>query len=91
MSGAFGIREVIPRLPGFNRSAFDPDHLLFASTDLRGPAREPNSNPAQTIAVLDETLANLSAVPGIDEVAAANDKPLGGRVNSTTSVATFTP
>ncbi len=60
---------------------FDPDHLLFASTDLRGPVRDPNSNPAQTIAVLNETLANLRAVPGIDEVAAANDKPLGGRVN----------
>jgi predicted permease len=60
---------------------FDPDHLLFASTDLRGPVRDPNPNPARTIAVLNQTLANLRAVPGIDEVAAANDKPLGGRVN----------
>ncbi len=60
---------------------FDPDHLLFASTDLRGPARDANSNPARSIAVLNETLAKLRAVPGIDEVAAANDKPLGGRVN----------
>ena len=60
---------------------FDPDHLLFASTDLRGPARDANSSPARSIAVLNETLAKLRAVPGIDEVAAANDKPLGGRVN----------
>lgn len=60
---------------------FDPDHLLFASTNLRGPVRDPNVSPALTIAVLNETLADLRAVPGIEEVAAANDKPLGGRVN----------
>ena len=60
---------------------FDPNHLLFASTDLRGPVRDPNSNPARTLAVLNEALARLHAVPGIGEVAAANDKPLGGRVN----------
>ncbi len=60
---------------------FDPDHLLFASTNLRGPLRDPESNPARTIAVLNKTLADLRAVPGIDEAAAANDKPLGGRVN----------
>ena len=60
---------------------FDPGHLLFASTDLRGPVRDPNANPARAIAVLNETLASLRAVPGIDEAAAANDKPLGGRVN----------
>jgi hypothetical protein len=60
---------------------FDPDHLLFASTNLRGPVRDPESDPARTIAVLNKTLADLRAVPGVDEVAAANDKPLGGRVN----------
>jgi predicted permease len=60
---------------------FDPNHLLFASTNLRGPVQDPNANPARTIAVLNETLADLRAVPGIDEVAATNDKPLGGRVN----------
>ncbi|MBB5060275.1 putative permease [Granulicella aggregans] len=60
---------------------FDPNHLLFASTDLRSPVRDPNSNPARTLAVLNETLASLRAVPGIEAVAAANDKPLGGRVN----------
>jgi len=60
---------------------FDPDHLLFASTNLRGPVRDPDLNRALTIAVLDKTLADLRAVPGIEEVAAANDKPLGGRVN----------
>jgi putative ABC transport system permease protein len=48
---------------------FDPDHLLFASTDLRGPLRGPSIDPAVTLAKLRE------------EVAAANDKPLGGRVN----------
>lgn len=60
---------------------FDPDHLLFASTRLRGPVRDPNNNPASTIALLNEVLASLRAIPGIDAVAAANDKPLGGRVN----------
>ena len=60
---------------------FDPARLLFASTDLRGPVRDPNPNPDRAIAVLNATLAGLRAVPGIDQVAAANDKPLGGRVN----------
>jgi predicted permease len=60
---------------------FDPGHLLFASTNLRGPLRDAESDPARTMAVLNKTLADLRAVPGIDEVAAANDKPLGGRVN----------
>ena len=60
---------------------FDPNHLLFASTDLRGPVRDPNPNPVRTLAVLNETLAGLRAVPGVEDVAAANDKPLGGRVN----------
>jgi hypothetical protein len=69
---------------------FDPNHLLFASTSLRGPVRAPNSNPAQTIALLNETLAELRAVPGIDEVAVANDKPSAAVSTSTTSAATFT-
>jgi predicted permease len=60
---------------------FDPNHLLFASTNLRGPVQDPKPNPARTIAVLNEALTDLRAIPGIDEVAAANDKPLGGRVN----------
>ena len=60
---------------------FDPNHLLVASTDLRGPMRDPISSPARILAVLNETLADLRAVPGIEKVAAANDKPLGGRVN----------
>jgi predicted permease len=60
---------------------FSPDHLLFASTNLRGPLRDSASDPARTIAVLNKALADLRAVPGIHEVAAANDKPIGGRVN----------
>lgn len=60
---------------------FDPDHLLFASMDLRGPARSSTANPAVTLAKLHETMTALRAVPGVEEVAAANDKPLGGRVN----------
>ena len=60
---------------------FDPDHILFASSDLRGPVRDLAANPARTLAILNETLAGLRGVPGIEEVAAANDKPLGGRVN----------
>ncbi len=60
---------------------FDPGHLLFATTNLRGPVRDPSPNPARTLAVLNQTLAALRTVPGVSEVAAANDKPLGGRVN----------
>ena len=60
---------------------FEPDHLLFASTNLRGAVRDPDPNPARTLATLNKTLADLRAVPGIEQVAAANDKPLGGRVN----------
>ena len=60
---------------------FDPDHLLFASTDLRGAARGATTNPATTLAKLDETMSALRRIPGVVEVAAANDKPLGGRVN----------
>ncbi len=60
---------------------FDPNHLLFASTDLRSPVRDPIFNSARTLAVLNETMADLRAIPGIEEVAAANDKPLGGRIN----------
>ena len=60
---------------------FDPDHLLFASTDLRGPVRSATSNRAVTLEKLRELMAALRVVPGVEEVAAANDKPLGGRVN----------
>jgi predicted permease len=60
---------------------FDPDHLLFASTDLRGPAHSESTVPAMTLEKLRQTMMSLRGVPGIDSVAAANDKPLGGRVN----------
>ena len=60
---------------------FDPDHLLFASTDLRGPARSPSINPAVTLEKLREMMTAMRVLPGVEEVAAANDKPLGGRVN----------
>jgi predicted permease len=60
---------------------FDPDHLLFASTDLRGPVRSATSERAVTLEKLRELMAALRVVPGVEEVAAANDKPLGGRVN----------
>jgi predicted permease len=60
---------------------FDPDHLLFASTDLRGPVRAAAANPAVTRDKLREMMAAVSVLPGVEEVAAANDKPLGGRVN----------
>lgn len=60
---------------------FDPDHLLFASTDLRGPVRGPSIDPAVTLEKLREMMIGMRALPGVEEVAAANDKPLGGRVN----------
>ena len=60
---------------------FDPDHLLFASTSLRSPHEDSDPNSARSIAVLNLTLDKLRAVPGVLEVAAANDKPLGGRTN----------
>ena len=60
---------------------FAPEHLLFSSTDLRGPLRDQDVTPARTLAVLQQTLAELRAVPGLEEVSAANDKPLGGRTN----------
>lgn len=60
---------------------FDPDHMLFASTDLRGAVRDLASNPARSLAILNETMVDLRGIPGIEDVAAANDKPLGGRVN----------
>lgn len=60
---------------------FDSDHLLFASTDLRGPVSTATIDPAVTLEKLRETLMALRGVPGVEEVAAANDKPLGGRVN----------
>jgi len=60
---------------------FDPDHLLFASTDLRGPVRSATSEPAMTLAKLQELMTAVHRIPGVTEVSAANDKPLGGRVN----------
>jgi predicted permease len=60
---------------------FDPDHLLFASTDLRGPVRSATIDPAITLAKLRETMTEVRRIPGVTEVAAANDKPLGGRVS----------
>ncbi len=60
---------------------FEPDHLLIASTDLRGPMSNVAMKPEKTLAVLQQALSRLRALPGIIEVAAANDKPLGGRVN----------
>lgn len=60
---------------------FDPDHLLFASTDLRGPERNGSANPAMTMEKLRELVSTVRRIPGVKDVAAANDKPLGGRVN----------
>jgi predicted permease len=60
---------------------FDPDHLLFASTDLRGPVNAATIGPEVTLEKLRQTMMALRGVPGVEEVAAANDKPLGGRVN----------
>lgn len=60
---------------------FEPDHLLIASTDLRGHTRNAMMVPAKILAVLDQALADVRALPGVEQVAAANDKPLGGRVN----------
>lgn len=60
---------------------FDPERLLFASTDLRGPVRNATVDPAVTLEKLRETMMAVRGVPGVEEVAAANDKPLGGRVN----------
>lgn len=60
---------------------FDPDHLLFASVDLRGAAHGAAIEPAMILEKLRETMAAVRRIPGVEEVAAANDKPLGGRVN----------
>ena len=60
---------------------FEPDHLLIASTDLRGPVPSATLEPAKTLAVLHQALDDLRMLPGVSEVAAANDKPLGGRIN----------
>lgn len=60
---------------------FDPDHLVFASADLRGPVRDTTIDPAATLEKLRETIAAVRVLPGVEQVAAANDKPLGGRVN----------
>jgi hypothetical protein len=60
---------------------FEPDRLLLASIDLRGPVLNGAVEPAKTLAVLQQALGNLRVLPGVLDVAAANDKPLGGRVN----------
>jgi predicted permease len=62
---------------------FDPGHLVIASTRIGEHSDELSQAeaPAKTLAVLDQAIFNLRAIPGVAEVAAANDKPLGGRVN----------
>ena len=60
---------------------FEPERLLLASVDLRGHAPNAAVEPAKTLAVLEQAVANLRVLPGVRDVAAANDKPLGGRVN----------
>lgn len=58
---------------------FDPDHLVIASTSLHvlGVA----DNPTKTLATLEQMLTEVRSLPGVVDVAAANDKPLGGRIN----------
>lgn len=58
---------------------FDPEHLVIASTSLRIPGVA--DTPARTLATMNEALTELRALPGVLDVAASNDKPLGGRVN----------
>lgn len=60
---------------------FDPDRLLFASVDLRGGERSGTAEPAAVLERLRETMTAVRGVPGVEAAAAANDKPLGGRVN----------
>lgn len=60
---------------------FDPSHLVIASTDLRGPVPSANADPERTLAVLNGVLQDLRGVPGVEEAAASNDKPLGERIN----------
>lgn len=60
---------------------FNPDHVLFASTDLRDPVRNTTIDRVGTLEKLRETIAALRVLPGVEAVSAANDKPLGGRVN----------
>jgi predicted permease len=60
---------------------FDPSHLLIANTDFRGPVRISTMDPAKSLAILNQALDSLRGLPGVLDVAAANDKPLGGRVN----------
>ena len=60
---------------------FDPNHLLFASTNLQSPTGGPRRAPSEILAVLNQAMSDLRGVPGVATVAAANDKPLGGRVN----------
>ena len=60
---------------------FDPDHLLFASTDLRGPVRSATDRSGGDTRETARDDDGVRRIPGVEEVAAANDKPLGGRVN----------
>ena len=60
---------------------FEPGRLIVASTDLRGPVPQPTQAAAQTLAILNQAMTRLRALPGVEAVAAANDKPLGGRTN----------
>lgn len=69
---------------------FEPDHLVLASTDMRGPSPA-TADPARTMAVLAQALADLRALPGVVDAAAANDKPLGGRINRYTFCSDLRP
>jgi predicted permease len=60
---------------------FEPDHLLIASIDLRGHTRNVTLPSEKVLTVLNQALADVRVLPGVAEVAAANDKPLGARVN----------
>jgi predicted permease len=61
---------------------FDPGHLVIASARLGDSSQGSQpATPAKTLADLDQALMNLRAIPGVAAVAAANDKPLGGRIN----------
>ena len=60
---------------------FAPNHLLIASIDLRGHTRDLTLPPPKVLAVLNQALTDVRGLPGVTEAAAANDKPLGGRIN----------
>jgi predicted permease len=63
---------------------FSPDHLLVASTDLRGANTGLSADSSQVPSLLQRLIETVQTIPGVAEVAAANDKPLGGRTNQYT-------